>query len=147
MCDAMVHVRLLTHIDAKKLRCPSSKIKFEFVFRATTNTYYQKGMDITAKISLQCAPKMRLPPLHSSQTRCNTDHSLVWQARTIWAFAHRRRLINMALVKVNRVPQGGWAMRETKAYIDTSKPEVSPIVGFILCLSLEADGDGLVLNS
>jgi len=48
----------------------------------------------------------------------------------------------MILVKVNRVPK-----RETKAYIDTSKPAAeSLIAGFILRLSLKDDGDGLVLN-
>jgi len=47
----------------------------------------------------------------------------------------------MVLVKVNGVPK-----RETKPYIDTSKPAESLIAGFILRLSLKDDGDGLVLN-
>jgi hypothetical protein len=45
----------------------------------------------------------------------------------------------MVSVKVNRVPQEGWAKQETKAYIDTSKPAESLIADFILRLILMND--------
>ena len=47
-------------------------------------------------------------------------------------------------MKPNRTPQGGWTERESKAYLDTSKPAETLVADFILYLSLKFDDDGFV---